>query len=107
MKIKELVLSILLCVAIIMDYVIPQPLAFLAQNVISKIIMLGIVGLVFIKKRFILGILLFVFMIKLHFISSMQTYIPSEYKKMSIMKSLNVFDSISLEEEIIQQQEQL
>jgi hypothetical protein len=102
MKMKTLILSILLSVAIFMNYVIPPPLAQISQSIIGQLMMLTILLLLFLKKQFILGILLFIFIIKLHMETSIQSYIPSELKKMTIMKSLNnSFDSVSLEEEII------
>jgi len=98
----ELILSILLSIAIIMNYVIPPQIAYLAESVVSKLVLFGILLLFVIKKRFLLAILFFLFIIKLHMVSSMQSYIPSEFKKNIIMQSLNSFDHTpSLEQEII------
>jgi len=103
----ELVLTIILIIYLILGLKTPQPLAFLVDNMVGKIIIFVIVIYMFLYKNPILAILsLFVAFDLMRrssssmFNSVMQTYIPSEYNKMGQFTAFNQFP-YTLEQEVV------
>jgi hypothetical protein len=103
----ELVLTIILIIYLILGLKTPQPLAFLVDNMVGKIMIFVIVIYMFLYKNPILAILsLFVAFDLMRrssssmFNSVMQTYIPSEYNKMGQFTAFNQFP-YTLEQEVV------
>ena len=103
----ELVLTIILIVYLILGLKTPQPVAFLVDNMVGKIMIFVIVIYMFLYKNPILAILsLFVAFDLMRrssssmFNSVMQTYIPSEYNKMGQFTAFNQFP-YTLEQEVV------
>ena len=103
----ELVLTIILIIYLILGIKTPQPVAFLVDNMVGKIIIFVIVIYMFLYKNPILAIisLLVAFDLMRRSSSSMfngvmQTYIPSEYNKMSQFTAFNQFP-YTLEQEVV------
>jgi len=103
----ELVLTIILIIYLILGLKTPEPLAFLVDNMVGKLVIFVIVIYMFLYKNPILAILsLFVAFDLMRRSSSsmfnnvMQTYIPSEYNKMGQFTAFNQFP-YTLEQEVV------
>jgi hypothetical protein len=103
----ELILTIILIIYLILGVKTPQPIAFLVDNIVGKIIIFVIVIYMFLYKNPILAVLsLFVAFDLMRrssnsmYNSVMQAYIPSEYNKMAQFTAFNQFP-YTLEQEVV------
>ena len=103
----QLVLTIILIIYLILGFKTPQPIAFLVNNIIGKIVICLIVIYMFLHTNPILAVLsLFVAFDLMRRSSStmynglIQTYIPSEDNKMGQFTAFNQFP-YTLEQEVV------
>jgi len=103
----ELILTIILIIYLILGFKTPQPIAFLVDNIIGKIVIIVIVIYMFLYTNPILAViaLFAAFDLIRRSSSSMynnliQTYIPSEENKMGQFTAFNQFP-YTLEQEVV------
>jgi hypothetical protein len=103
----ELILIIIFIIYLILGYKTPQPLAFLVDNLIGKIVIFIIVIYMFLYKNPILAVITLFVAFDLMRRSSMtvdnnliQSYIPSEENKMNQFTAFNQFP-YTLEQEVV------
>lgn len=103
----ELILTIILIIYLILGYKTPQPIAFLVDNIVGKIVIIVIVIYMFLYTNPILAVItLFVaFDLMRRSSTSMynnlfQSYIPSEENKMGQFTAFNQFP-YTLEQEVV------
>jgi hypothetical protein len=104
---SELILTIILIVYLILGLKTPEPLAFLVNNILGKIVIFAIVIYMFLHMNPILAVITLVAAFDLIRRSSssmynnlIQTYIPSEESKMNQFTAFNQFP-YTLEQEVV------
>ena len=104
---SQLILTIILIIYLILGLQTPQPVAFLVNNIVGKIIILLIVIYMFLHMNPILAVISLVAAFDLIRRSSItsyndliQNYIPSEENKMSQFTAFNQFP-YTLEQEVV------
>ena len=104
---SELILTIILIVYLILGLKTPEPLAFLVNNILGKIVIVSIVIYMFLHMNPILAVITLVAAFDLIRRSSssmynnlIQTYIPSEESKMNQFTAFNQFP-YTLEQEVV------
>ena len=104
---SQLILTIILIVYLILGLQTPQPIAFLVNNVVGKIVIFLIVIYMFLHMNPILAVISLVAAFDLIRRSSnsvynnlLQTYIPSEENKMGQFTAFNQFP-YTLEQEVV------
>jgi hypothetical protein len=104
---SQLILTIILIVYLILGLQTPQPIAFLVNNIVGKIVIFLIVIYMFLHTNPILAVISLVAAFDLIRRSSttvyndlLQTYIPSEENKMGQFTAFNQFP-YTLEQEVV------
>jgi hypothetical protein len=104
---SQLILTIILIAYLILGLKTPEPVAFLVNNIIGKIIVIAIVIYMFLYMNPILAVISLVAAFDLIRRSSLsmynnliQTYIPSEESKMNQFTAFNQFP-YTLEQEVV------
>ena len=104
---SQLILTIILIVYLILGLQTPQPVAFLVNNIVGKIVIFLIVIYMFLHMNPILAVISLVAAFDLIRRSSntvynnlLQTYIPSEENKMGQFTAFNQFP-YTLEQEVV------
>ena len=104
---SQLILTIILIIYLILGLKTPQPIAFLVNNIVGKIVIFIIVIYMFLHMNPILAVISLVVAIDLIRRSSttvyndlLQTYIPSEENKMGQFTAFNQFP-YTLEQEVV------
>lgn len=103
----ELILTIIFIIYLILGYKTPQPVAFLVDNIVGKIVIFIIVIYMFLHTNPILAVMALFVAFDLMRRSSMsadnklmQSYIPSEENKMNQFTAFNQFP-YTLEQEVV------
>lgn len=103
----ELILTIIFIIYLILGYKTPQPIAFLVDNIVGKIVIIIIVIYMFLHMNPILAVMALFVAFDLMRRSSMsvdnkimQSYIPSEENKMNQFTAFNQFP-YTLEQEVV------
>jgi len=103
----ELILTIIFIIYLILGYRTPQPVAFLVDNLIGKVVIFIIVIYMFLHMNPILAVMALFVAFDLMRRSSMtvdnnliQSYIPSEENKMNQFTAFNQFP-YTLEQEVV------
>lgn len=103
----ELILTIIFIIYLILGYNTPQPIAFLVDNIVGKIVIFIIVIYMFLHMNPILAVIALFVAFDLMRRSSMsvdnkimQSYIPSEENKMNQFTAFNQFP-YTLEQEVV------
>ena len=103
----ELILTIIFIIYLILGYRTPQPVAFLVDNIVGKIVIFIIVIYMFLYMNPILAVITLFVAFDLMRRSSMsvnnnliQSYIPSEENKMNQFTAFNQFP-YTLEQEVV------
>ena len=103
----ELILTIIFIIYLILGYKTPQPIAFLVNNILGKVVIFFVVVYMFLTMNPILAVLSLFVAFDLIRRSSMavnnklmQTYIPSEENKMNQFTAFNQFP-YTLEQEVV------
>jgi len=103
----ELILTIIFIIYLILGYKTPQPIAFLVDNIVGKIVIFIIVIYMFLHMNPILAVMALFVAFDLMRRSSMsvdnkimQSYIPSEENKMNQFTAFNQFP-YTLEQEVV------
>jgi hypothetical protein len=104
---NQLILTIVLIVYLILGLKTPQPIAFLLDNIVGKIVIVGIVIYMFLYMNPILAVISLITAFDLirrsgssMYNNLIQTYIPSEESKMNQFTAFNQFP-YTLEQEVV------
>jgi hypothetical protein len=104
---NQLILTIVLIVYLILGLKTPQPIAFLVDNIVGKIFIVGIVIYMFLYMNPILAVISLITAFDLirrsgssMYNNLIQTYIPSEESKMNQFTAFNQFP-YTLEQEVV------
>jgi len=104
---NQLILTIVLIVYLILGLKTPQPIAFLVDNIVGKIVIVGIVIYMFLYMNPILAVISLITAFDLirrsgssMYNNLIQTYIPSEESKMNQFTAFNQFP-YTLEQEVV------
>jgi hypothetical protein len=103
----QFVLTIILIVYIFLGLKTPQPIAYLVNNILGKIVIIGVVIYMFLYANSVLAVVSLVAAFDLLRRSSssmynnlIQTYVPSEESKMNQFTAFNQFP-YTLEQEVV------